>query len=88
MQCSDYGVTFKENVTDIRNSKVVDIIRDQILRSKVDAIDPKASPEEFEKEYNISLSKSNNNKFDAVVLAVMHNEYLDLDEQKYQNDER
>ncbi|NLL27650.1 MAG: nucleotide sugar dehydrogenase [Bacteroidales bacterium] len=77
------GVTFKENVTDIRNSKVVDIIREfKSYGVKVDAIDPKASPEEFEKEYNISLSKSNNNKFDAVVLAVMHNEYLDLDEQK------
>lgn len=77
------GVTFKENVTDIRNSKVVDIIREfKSYGVNVDAIDPKASPEEFEKEYGLALSKSSDKKFDAVVLAVMHNDYMNIDEQK------
>ncbi len=75
------GVTFKENVTDIRNSKVVDIIHE--LKSygvKVDAIDPHADAKEFEHEYGLPLANGPEGKYDAVILAVMHEPYMGLNE--------
>jgi UDP-N-acetyl-D-galactosamine dehydrogenase len=75
------GVTFKENVTDIRNTRVVDIINE--LRSygiHVDAIDPLADPEEFKHEYGITLQSSPQGKYDAIIVAVMHDAYKDLNE--------
>lgn len=75
------GATFKENVTDIRNSKVVDILNE--LRSfsiNVDVVDPHASSEELEHEYGFSLCEKPGNKYDAVIVAVSHKEYLNLDE--------
>ncbi|MBC7487803.1 MAG: nucleotide sugar dehydrogenase [Cytophagaceae bacterium] len=71
------GVTFKENVEDIRNSKVADLIRE--LKSyglKVECIDPLANGKEFEHEYNLTLDEKATGKYDAVVLAVSHNEYI------------
>lgn len=76
------GVTFKENVTDIRNSKVVDIIHE--LKSygvKVDAIDPHADAKEFEHEYGLPLAGGPDGKYDAVILAVMHEPYMNMDEE-------
>ena len=69
------GVTFKENVPDIRNSKVIDIIR-ELKNYNVNVImeDVYADPEEFEREYNLKLDK-NVKEVDAVVFAVSHNEY-------------
>ncbi|MCG8308690.1 MAG: nucleotide sugar dehydrogenase [Cytophagales bacterium] len=73
------GVTFKENVSDIRNSKVPELIRElQEFSINVDAVDPWASPEEFDLEYGISLKPGPENHYDAVVLAVNHDAYLDL----------
>lgn len=75
------GATFKENVSDIRNSKVVDIVKE--LRSfgvNVDTIDPYADPVEVEEEYGFQLKKENGNEYDAVIVAVNHKQYLDLDE--------
>ncbi|MCR6639764.1 MAG: nucleotide sugar dehydrogenase [Sporocytophaga sp.] len=74
------GATFKENVEDIRNSKVVDVIRE--LRSfslTVDIIDPHASSEDFEHEYGISINKKTVGPYDAIIMAVPHKEYTSLD---------
>jgi UDP-N-acetyl-D-galactosamine dehydrogenase len=75
------GATFKENVSDIRNSKVVDIVKE--LRSfgvNVDTIDPYADPVEVEEEYGFQLKEVNGIEYDAVIVAVNHKQYLDLDE--------
>lgn len=75
------GVTFKENVTDIRNSKVIDVIQEfESYGVKVDAIDPFADKEEFLHEYNFSLSDKASGKYDAVILAVSHDAYKNFDE--------
>jgi UDP-N-acetyl-D-glucosamine/UDP-N-acetyl-D-galactosamine dehydrogenase len=75
------GITFKEDVTDIRNSKVVDVIAEITdFGLKVDVIDPGASAHEVKEEYGIVLEKEPTGKYDAVILAVSHKEYLDLGE--------
>lgn len=75
------GVTFKENVTDIRNTKVVDIVRElQDFGMDVDVIDPHADGEAVAKEYGIRLIEKARNDYDAVVVAVVHREYVGLDE--------
>jgi len=75
------GMTFKEDVTDIRNSKVIDVVDE--LRDfgvEVDVIDPGASPEEVHEEYKINLCDKPSGKYDAVIAAVSHKEYAGLDE--------
>ena len=75
------GITFKEDVTDIRNSKVVDIIAELTDFSvSVDVIDAGASAGEVKHEYGIGLKKKPSGKYDAVILAVSHKEYLKLNE--------
>lgn len=72
------GVTFKENVEDIRNSKVADLIRE--LKSyglHVECIDPLANGKEFQHEYNLTLNENATGTYDAVVLAVSHATYID-----------
>ena len=74
------GVTFKENVADIRNSKVVDLIRELMKYSiNVHAVDPYASPNEFAHEYGLTLMDAPSNDYDAVIVAVNHDEYKKLD---------
>ena len=74
------GATFKENVEDIRNSKVVDIIRELKEYSlTVDVIDPHASPEEFKHEYGLEMIEKAGANYDAIVMAVMHKEYSGMD---------
>ena len=72
------GLTFKENVPDIRNSKVADIVRE--LRSSGVAVqvhDPLARAEDAEREYGITLSALEAlNPADAVILAVAHEEFV------------
>ncbi|GAB4123132.1 MAG: Vi polysaccharide biosynthesis UDP-N-acetylglucosamine C-6 dehydrogenase TviB [Raineya sp.] len=78
------GVTFKENVSDIRNSKVVDVIRElQSFSIQVDAIDPFAQAEEFWEEYHLQLSSEVRGKYDAIILAVSHKNYLQLQESDF-----
>jgi UDP-N-acetyl-D-galactosamine dehydrogenase len=75
------GMTFKEDVTDIRNSKVIDVVDE--LRDfgvEVDVIDPGASPAEVHEEYKINLRDKPTGKYDAVIAAVSHKEYAGLDE--------
>jgi len=75
------GVTFKENVSDIRNSKVPELIKELLEFSiNVDSLDPFADPDEFKKEYGIDLVKGPSEIYDAVVLAVNHSQFQDLDE--------
>ncbi|HNU59532.1 MAG TPA: nucleotide sugar dehydrogenase [Aquaticitalea sp.] len=77
------GITFKENCPDIRNSRVIDIIEEfQTYDINVDVYDPWASPEEVSHEYGLQLLKHANelkNNYDAIVLAVSHQEFLKLD---------
>ncbi len=73
------GVTFKEDVSDIRNSRVVDIISE--LKSygiQVEMIDPYAEKEEFYEEYGYHLSDKPNGTYDAVIVAVSHKPYKNL----------
>jgi len=78
------GITFKENCPDVRNTKVVDVIRSlEEYGTAVTVHDPWANPEEVVHEYNIESIKDFsailNNKYDAVILSVSHNDFLDLD---------
>lgn len=75
------GVTFKENVSDIRNSKVADVVNE--LKSYgvlVEIIDPYASSDELEKEYGFCLSREPGKNYDAIIVAVAHKEYTQLSE--------
>lgn len=80
------GITFKENCPDIRNSRVIDIIREfESYDIDVDVFDPWASSEEVTHEYGFDLlcdKQEIGNRYDAVVLAVSHKEFLNLDLQK------
>jgi UDP-N-acetyl-D-galactosamine dehydrogenase len=79
------GATFKENVEDIRNSKVVDVIRElESFHVTVDTIDPHASGVEFEHEYKLKLQASATGKYDAIIVAVNHNEYKNLSESYFE----
>lgn len=80
------GVTFKENVSDIRNSKVPELIRElQEFSINIDAVDPWADPDEFKHEYGITLKPEIGSDYDAVILAVNHNSYLKLDADYFKN---
>jgi len=70
------GITFKEDVSDIRNSKVVDMIKELMSYSlNVHVVDPWASANEVAHEYGISMIDAPVGKYDAVVIAVGHKEY-------------
>ncbi len=73
------GVTFKENVSDIRNSKVADVVK--ALKSyyvNVDVEDPHADSDELQHEYGFGLTKNTANDYDAVIITVPHNDYKEL----------
>ena len=73
------GITFKENCPDIRNSKVIDVVKElQSYGIEVDAYDPQADKEEVKHEYGIDLVNDLNTKYNAIVLAVSHKEFADL----------
>jgi len=75
------GITFKENCPDVRNTKIVDVVRALLEYGiKVVIYDPLANAAEVRHEYNLTLSEDiSKEKFDAIVLGVAHNEFLDLD---------
>lgn len=75
------GITFKENCPDVRNTKVVDVITHlQNYGMSLTIYDPWANPSEVQEVYNIKSSQQVPDKpFDAVVLAVAHNEFIQLD---------
>jgi len=73
------GATFKENVADIRNSKIVDVVNELISYSvNVDVVDPYASSEELKHEYGFGLASEPCGKYDGIILAVSHDQYKDL----------
>ena len=73
------GVTYKENVSDIRNSKVSDIVNELVSYNiDVDVIDPKADAHEVLAEYNIRIQKEPVGLYHAVIVAVSHKEYVGL----------
>ncbi len=74
------GATFKEDVSDIRNSKVIDVVTElKSFQVTVDLVDPHASSDEMEHEYGVKLVEIGKN-YDAVIVAVNHKEYRNLDE--------
>ena len=80
------GVTFKENIEDIRNSKVADLIKElQSYSLEVDVVDPYACFEEFKHEYNLEFRTEATDSYDVVILAVSHKEYLKNDIAFYEN---
>jgi len=75
------GVTFKENVSDIRNSKIVDTVKELLAFSiDVDIEDPYAEREEVFEEYGLHLVKKEDENYDAVIITVPHLPYLTLDD--------
>ena len=73
------GITFKEDVADIRNSKVVDLIRElEDYSINIDVIDPHASATDVKHEYDIELKREPEGKYDAIIVAVGHKEYRNL----------
>jgi UDP-N-acetyl-D-glucosamine/UDP-N-acetyl-D-galactosamine dehydrogenase len=80
------GATFKEDVEDIRNSKVADVVHEfQSYGVSVDVIDPRASGEELKAEYGFELVEQPGKEYDAVVIAVNHKEYTVLNEEYFKN---
>lgn len=74
------GITFKENCPDIRNSKVIDVVRElQSFGTTVDIFDPQADAAEVMHEYNVPLVPGLTKKYDAVMLAVNHSDFSTLD---------
>lgn len=80
------GATFKENVSDIRNSKVIDVITElKSFQINVDVMDPHADSSEMEHEYGVSLTSNLRNDYDAIILAVNHKEYCGYDENYFKS---
>jgi UDP-N-acetyl-D-galactosamine dehydrogenase len=85
------GFTFKENCPDVRNTKVIDIVRElKAYNTNVQVYDPWAQPHEVLHEYNLKTSNQlidiQDKKYDAVILTVSHNEFLQLDIQSFKKD--
>ena len=80
------GATFKEDVSDIRNSKVADVVNELKSYSvHVEVVDPHASSEELMEEYGFGLIKEPGSGYDAVVVAVNHKDYVNLDENYFKS---
>jgi len=79
------GATFKENVSDIRNSKVCDVVKAlKEFYVNVDVEDPYADSEELQHEYGFGLTKKISNDYDAVIITVPHKDYLSLDSKYFE----
>src|ERR1700744_1156254 len=75
------GVTFKENVSDIRNSRIVDAVKELLaFNIHVDVEDPYAMEEEVHEEYGLHLTRTVSDNYDAVIITVPHTQYKDLDD--------
>ena len=80
------GATFKENVSDLRNSRVADLVKE--LKSygiDVDVVDPYASSKECQHEYGFALAEKIQTGYDAVIVAVSHQPYAGLDENYFKS---
>jgi UDP-N-acetyl-D-galactosamine dehydrogenase len=73
------GLTFKENVPDLRNSRVIDLVRRlQWLGHEVEVADPTASADEIEREHGLVVTEPDGRQYDLVIGAVAHQQYRDL----------
>jgi len=83
------GITFKENCPDVRNTKAVDVIHGlEDYSLKVTTYDPLANAKEVEHEYGLNLvKKMPDRKFDAIILTVAHNEFMNLNLNDYLKDD-
>jgi len=80
------GMTFKEDVSDLRNSKVVDLITElESYGVLVEVVDPHASSKEVKEEYGFELTEDIADDYNAVVVAVSHKEYANLDESYFKS---
>lgn len=78
------GATFKENVSDIRNSKVADVVKElQAFSLNVDVADPHADSDELNHEYGFGLTPQLESDYDAVIVTVPHNDYKNLNEEYF-----
>lgn len=78
------GLTFKENCPDLRNSRVIDIIREfETYHANVDVYDPWVNPSDAQSEYGIDiLDTPESGTYDAIILAVAHKEFVDMGDEK------
>lgn len=80
------GIAFKENCSDIRNSRVIDIYKELIqFGVQVDVYDPHADKDEVKKEYGIDLIDDVVEQYDALILAVAHDAFLTMDYKNLKN---
>ena len=80
------GITFKEEVSDIRNSKVIDLIKElKDYSVEVDVIDPNASAIELKQHYDVTLQQNPIGKYDSIVLAVGHQSYRNMTPTDFEN---
>jgi UDP-N-acetyl-D-galactosamine dehydrogenase len=82
------GFTFKENCPDVRNTRVIDIFNElKTYNTNLTVVDPWANPSDVQKEYNITTLTEipTNDKFDAIILAVGHHDFLKFNLTHYQN---
>lgn len=78
------GVTFKENVSDIRNSRIVDTVKELLaFNIHVDVEDPYAQEDEVHEEYGLHLARTVTGNYDAVIITVPHSQYKDLDDRYF-----
>jgi UDP-N-acetyl-D-glucosamine/UDP-N-acetyl-D-galactosamine dehydrogenase len=78
------GATFKEDVSDIRNSKVIDVVNElKSFQVTVDLIDPHASSDEMMHEYGVGLIDKPSGDYDAIIVAVNHKEYKNMTEHQF-----
>ncbi len=80
------GITFKENCPDIRNSRVIDVIKElQDFGIQVDVYDPWADKAEVSEEFGIELQEEMDSSYDGIILAVAHDSFTTIDFEKYSN---
>lgn len=78
------GATFKENVSDIRNSKVSDVVRElESFGVQVDVVDPHADSEEVYQEYGYKMAEKPEAPYNAVIVAVNHEEYVNMGDKEF-----
>ncbi len=78
------GATFKENVSDIRNSKIADVVKElQSYSLNVHVTDPHASSDDLAHEYGFGLTEELSNDYDAVIITVPHNDYKKMDDTEF-----
>lgn len=74
------GFAFKENCPDVRNTKLIDIVTElKEYKANIDIYDPWCSAQEVKRDFNLDLVEPRKGKYDAIIVAVAHNEFLNMD---------